>query len=149
MEWTGGCLCGAIRYRSDQPPNQVYACHCRMCQRHTGSAFWFGAKFPRNALQFTKGEPQLYQSSKILERFFCSDCGSSVALFYPNRPWPGEEPGIEVAAGTLDHPELLEPEFHYGVESKLSWLHFDESIRQERCDEDADLQGAHAKAEKN
>ena len=65
---TGGCLCGAIRYEADEPPNQVYACHCRMCQRHTGSAFWAGAKFPPDTFRFTKGEPKVYRSSKILER---------------------------------------------------------------------------------
>ena len=143
---TGGCLCGAIRYEADEPPNQVYACHCRMCQRHTGSAFWAGAKFPPDTFRFTKGEPKVYRSSKILERYYCADCGSSVALNYLERPWPEEEPGFEAALGSLDDPTGLAPEFHFGVESQHAWLHFDPAIPQYRADEDAELQAAFAVA---
>ncbi len=117
-----------------------------MCQRHTGSAFWAGAKFPEGAFRFTKGEPRVYRSSKILERYYCAVCGSSVALNYLERPWPEEKPGFEAALGSLDDPVGLEPEFHFGVESQLGWLHFDPSIPQYRADEDAELQAAFAEA---
>lgn len=143
---TGGCLCGAIRYESDAPPNHVYTCSCRMCQRHTGSAFWAGVKFPEGAFRYTKGQPQAYRSSKLLERYFCADCGSNVGLYYIENPWADSEPGMEVALGSLDHPEGYTPELHYGVESKHAWLQFDESVEHQRCDSDPELQAAFDKA---
>ena len=141
-KFTGGCLCGAIRYEADEPPNEVYVCHCRLCQKHTGSAFWAGAKFADNVFRYTKGEPQSFKSSKILQRYFCPDCGSNVAIIYDDPPWADWSPGVEVALGSLDQPAKVTPSFHYGVESQLPWLHFDDSIPQLRCDEDSELEAA-------
>ena len=145
---TGGCLCGAVRYEATESPNEVYACHCRMCQRHTGSAFWIGAKFPDGAFQYSKGKPSTYQSSRIMERSFCQKCGSTVALCYSTPPSADWEPGVGVAVGSLDDPDCVEPRFHYGIESKLNWLHFDQSIPQYRCDDDPELANAFESAEK-
>ncbi len=146
---TGGCLCGTVRYEADELPNEVYVCHCRYCQRHTGSAFWVGAKFANNVFRYTQEEPKRFQSSTILERYFCSDCGSTVALFYIDPPWADWSPGIEVAVGSLDQPAQVTPTFHYGVESQLHWLHFDDSIPQLRCDEDIELKNAFEHAQKS
>ena len=144
---TGGCHCGAIRWEADDEPNQLYACHCRICQRHTGSAFWVGAKFPEGSFRFVQGTPAVYRSSEILERFYCADCGSSIALKYIERPWKDREPGFEAAFGSFDDPTPLSPELHFGAESKHAWLHFDPSIPQYRADDDVELQAAFKAAE--
>ena len=141
---TGGCMCGAVRYEADHPPNEVYACHCRYCQRQTGSAFWAGAKFPEGSLRFTRGEPKSYPSSRLIERYFCPACGSSVGLRYINPPWPDYEPGFEVGLGSLDDPKAFEPAYHFCVESKLAWPHFGDTIPQLRGDEDEELATAFA-----
>ena len=148
MPITGGCMCGAVRYEVSEPPSGGGTCHCRTCQRATGSAFWAGAAFPRSALRFTKGEPKRYQSSSIAERSFCPDCGSPVVsrylvpvstLMHPDIVW--------VHIGTLDEPEAAPIDDHYGVESQLSWVHFDDGLPCVRCDEDPELAAALAAAE--
>ncbi len=142
---TGGCLCGAVRYEASEPPIETGTCHCRMCQRWTGSAFMVMARFSQTALRFTKGEPKLHRSSSIQEKGFCPDCGSSLfgrylvpkskdVHLHPDMVW--------VQVGTLDHPEAVSIAWHYGVESQLPWLHFDDGLPRARCDEDPELAAA-------
>ncbi len=136
---TGGCLCGAIRYELSEPPSGCGTCHCRNCQKQSGSAFVVSASFPLSALRFVRGKPKRYQSSSVMERLFCPDCGSSIYFRYivqlgnskqnnPDRIW--------LHLGPLDEPEVMPIEFHYGVESQFSWVHFDDGVSRRRCDED-------------
>ena len=140
---TGGCYCGAIRYESDQPPIEPGICHCRECQRWTGSAFLAVAGFPLSGFRYTKGSPKLNQSSLIVERYFCADCGSSMHCRYLvslGEDDLAENPDhVLVSVGTLDHPEAIKMEYHYGVESQLSWVHFDDGLPRTRCDEAPEL----------
>ena len=149
MPMTGGCLCGAIRYEASEPPIITGTCHCRSCQKWTGSAFMAMARFSRTALRFTKGEPKLYRSSSIKEKGFCPDCGSSLFDRYLVREAAGDfSPDmIWVQLGTLDHPEAVSIDFHYGVETQLPWVHFDDDVPRTRCDEDPELAAAFAAAE--
>jgi len=72
-----------------------------------------------------KGEPSFYRSSADVLRSFCPNCASPLAFHRANVR-------VTVTAGTLDHPELLEPTFHICSENELSWAHFDDSLpRQE------------------
>ena len=63
MERTGGCLCGAVRYRVTAEPLHATHCHCSMCRRASGAAFLTFATFPASALTWTEGEPAVYRSS--------------------------------------------------------------------------------------
>ena len=77
FEFTGGCLCGAVRYECTEPPLSAGTCHCRECQQWTGSAYNAFVGFPTSALRFTKGKPKIFNApSGIKELGFCSDCGS-------------------------------------------------------------------------
>jgi len=140
---TGGCYCGAIRYESDDPPVEPGICHCRQCQRWTGSAFLAVAGFPLTGFRYTKGNPKHNQSSSIVERCFCPDCGSSLHSRYLVNL--GDDNAAEnpehvlVSIGTLDNPEVVEMEYHYGVESQLPWVHFDDELPRTRSEEDPDL----------
>ncbi|MEM7222734.1 MAG: GFA family protein [Pseudomonadota bacterium] len=139
---TSGCLCGAVRYESEGPVTEAYTCHCRMCQRHTGSSYWVGAKLPEEGFRYTKGEPKRYASSGLLTRSFCPDCGSTLALVFTNPPWDDFEPGIEVPVGSLDDPDVIVPDDHYGVDTKQPWVRLEPATRQHRWDEDEGLTAA-------
>ncbi len=145
---TGGCLCGAVRYEANEPLSKGVVCHCRVCQRTTGSAFEAIVKFPRTAFRFTKDEPKRYRSSSIMEKCFCPDCGSTLTDRYLVRKNAKTNPDmVLVHIGTLDKPEAVSIASHYGVESQLPWVHFDDGLPRARCDEDPELAAAFAAAE--
>ena len=135
---TGGCYCGAIRYEATEPPVHVGMCHCRMCQRWTGLASAMGVFFSLESFRFTTGQPKTYMTSKILERSFCEDCGTSIGHRYVAGPPAGS---MAVYIGTLDHPEDQEgPRIHFGIENHLDkWAILGEGIPQLKADGDPRL----------
>lgn len=117
---TGGCLCGAVRYESTEPPVNGGYCHCRMCQRASGGLYMPWLDFASSGFRFTKGEPKLYRSSNWLQRGVCSDCGSPLTVTYD------DDPSTVVFVGSLDHPDdwPLSNEGWWGhqhVDAKVSW----------------------------
>ena len=125
MRWTGGCLCGAIRYCSTSDPIWVGLCHCKMCQRWTGSPVFTGACFAPDKFEWTRGEPRFYQSSKDVRRSFCPECSSPLAFHRA-------DVRVTVTVGTLDKPEIVKPEFHMFSEHEYAWSSFDDDLaRQE------------------
>jgi len=114
--WTGGCLCGVVRYRMTGTP-RVHYCHCDMCRRATGSAFAVLAWVPSRELEWTGIEPATRRSSPIAQRGFCSTCGSPLTLTYDASP---DEVAIHV--GTFDDPGRMEPRYNYGSAQRLGWV---------------------------
>jgi hypothetical protein len=114
-EWTGGCQCGAVRYRLRTPPEHASICHCRMCQRASGQPFMALARVRDDALQWTRGRPSTYASSNIVERGFCGACGTPLTY---HRLRSGK---ISITIGSLDDPESACPAEQFGIESRLSW----------------------------
>ena len=112
---TGGCLCGAIRYACTEPLCDVHYCHCRLCQKAFGNVFAVFGSLPRTALRFTRGTLHVYWSTPYAERGFCQDCGAPLTFRYLRSDW------IAVSIGSLDHPELVRPEMHWGIESEVPW----------------------------
>lgn len=112
---TGGCQCGAVRFRATLPPSDVSYCHCRMCQRAVGNLFATLAMFARDRVRWTKGEPAVFASSSAAERGFCSRCGTPLFFRYK------ASPDIELTVGSFDRPQALTPRHHYGIESRVSW----------------------------
>ncbi|MFC3615557.1 GFA family protein [Lutimaribacter marinistellae] len=136
---TGGCLCGKIRYEIDMPAISSGYCHCRFCQRFTGSAMSVWTAFPSAGLHLVKGEPRFFASSPIAERGFCPDCGA--ALFYRLvRPQPAAY--VVVFKGSLDAPEQNAPSAHSGVESRMPWLEILDDLPRTTCAESRVLQEA-------
>jgi hypothetical protein len=117
----GGCACGAIRYKLAEPPLIVHACHCRDCQRITGSAFvinlWIERKFVEPSLT-PKSFRLTAGSGKPVDVFFCDKCGTYLWSVY--HAAPGD--CLFVRAGTLDQPEQVKPDVHIFTRSKLPWL---------------------------
>jgi len=93
MSATGGCLCGAVRYRVTGPLRPVIACHCDQCRRTSGHHVAATAA-PREAVAIA-GAVRWYRSSETASRGFCPVCGSN--LF-----WQGPGAGLSIFAGTLD-----------------------------------------------
>ena len=119
---TGGCLCGGVRYRLDQPPLWVAHCHCSMCRRAQGAGFVTWAGFAANALTLGAGEDLIsrYPSSTAAVRSFCRRCGTP--LFFQSSRWPGE---IHITLASLDSTEGLEPRAHVYWASRAPWLGWD------------------------
>lgn len=81
-----------------------------------GNAFAAAAPVRRTDFAWTRGVPSMFRSSSAAERGFCSTCGTPLSFGYLESEW------IDVTVGSLDEPERAAPEFHYGVESRLTWL---------------------------
>ena len=147
MPVTGGCLCGAIRYESTEPPDYVVYCHCRICQIACGALFALVAGFPGETFRYTQGEPTYYHSSSWVKRGFCANCGSPVEMTYTQEFHVSDpEPGPGVLIGTLDHPEDWPPDLrHTGIESKVPWHVITDDLPQRRADESNYVQVAKAR----
>ena len=126
---TGGCLCGAVRYESDQPSRTGTYCHCRMCQKAYGNPFGTFVIFSREAFRVTRGEPKYFKSSKSAERGFCADCGSPLIMSV------FASDSIAVMVGSLDHPRDAQPKKHMGIESQIPWLAIDDDLPRMTTDE--------------
>ncbi len=113
---TGGCQCGAVRYRLDAAPRGASICHCRMCQKATGSPYGAFAPVAREALAFTRGAPKIFHSSEIAERGFCADCGTP--LTYRNV----KSSRISVTICSLDDPDAVAPESQLDAEGAVAWV---------------------------
>src|SRR6201988_2511541 len=82
MEIKGGCLCGAVRYTAEADPTSATVCHCRDCQKFTGSAFAALVRATKEAVTIEstlKTFSSIGGSGNPILRHFCPECGSSVA----------------------------------------------------------------------
>lgn len=125
-KYTGGCLCGAIRYSSDVDPVFTGNCHCKDCQRATGSAFTPAMFFSEPAVHIT-GSPAWYRSTadsgNTIDRGFCPTCGSQ--LFSKLQAMPGF---FGLKAGTLDDSSLFKPAMDIYVRSAAHWDPMDAAL---------------------
>ena len=114
---TGGCQCGAIRYRLEATPQGASICHCRMCQKAGASPYMAFAPLETAAFVMTKGQLGIFRSSDIAERGFCAQCGTP--LTYRNV----KTSRISVTICSLDDPDAVVPELQLGADSAVTWLH--------------------------
>ncbi len=113
---TGGCQCGAMRYRTDVMLDNAHLCHCRMCQKAVGNIFAALVATPNANLVWTRGQPSVFKSSDHAERGFCNQCGTP--LFYNSL----DNDRINLTIGSLDDPNLFPPGGEVGAEAKVSWF---------------------------
>ena len=116
---TGGCLCGAVRFEISAPALSAGYCHCRICQKFSGSAMSVFVAFPAASVRFLGTEPKYYASSPIAKRGFCADCGSS--LIY-RMTVPDEAAHMVIFTSSLDTPQDYPPAAHNGMESRMPWF---------------------------
>ena len=74
----GNCHCGEIEFEVKGEPTWLGRCHCRDCQKISGSAYMAFAEYEAENVQFTKGIPKPYKSSINVTRTFCGNCGSPI-----------------------------------------------------------------------
>ena len=118
-EMAGGCLCGQVRYSANTDPVWVGVCHCKNCQRQTGTAFSVLVGIPNTAMSI-QGQLKTFHdtgdSGLRLERNFCPECGSPI--FTDVAAMPGV---AFIKAGTLDDTSWLDPKMHIYCDSKEQW----------------------------
>ncbi len=125
---TGGCQCGAVRFRVTGKLWDASICHCRMCQKAFGAYYAPLVSTRGLQLEWTRGEPKRFQSSNLVRRGFCADCGTPLTYEAPD--------GIALAAGAFDEPALLPPSIQYGVEARLPFMDTLPGLPARRTEED-------------
>ncbi len=108
----GGCLCGAVRYTVTGEPFRANICHCRACQKRSGSSFGISTYFREEQVEFNQGERKVYryqsdESGRFGNMEFCASCGGTVT-------WTAEFfPGARgIAGGSFDDPDWFEIKNH-------------------------------------
>jgi len=118
----GGCTCGFVRYRMSGGPLFVHCCHCRWCQRETGSAFALNAMIEAERVEMSRGRvevivtPTLSGKGQKISR--CSTCWTAL---WSNYAGAGDAIRF-VRVGTLDEPDRLPPDIHIFTASKQPWV---------------------------
>jgi hypothetical protein len=113
---TGGCACGRIRFIAQVESDDAYLCHCRMCQRATGSVSIAFTTLPKAMVAWER-EPDWYVSSAIAHRPFCGACGTSLGFAYP------DSEKMDLTVASFDDPARFRPRHHFGAESMhRAWL---------------------------
>ena len=115
---TGGCKCGAVRFRMEAAPMITHCCHCRSCQRISGSAFGINAMVERDRLTMLEGTPEPFLGPDDGRMLRCPACRSTLWAYHRHF---GEAVAF-VGVGMLDEGERLAPEAHYFIRSKHPWI---------------------------
>jgi hypothetical protein len=119
QELTGGCQCGAIRFRVTGRPAEIFICHCRMCQKAVGGPFASFTMVPAANFQWTRGKPAEWASSSAGLRQFCSACGTPLGYRYIE----GEEVDKQyLATGCFDDFQAMVPQIQIASENRNRWL---------------------------
>lgn len=124
----GGCACGALRYELTDTPMFTHCCHCRQCQRLTGSAFVLNTIIENDCINILSGNvhltkgPTEYDSPHDIYR--CDSCQTPLWSDYGGRP-----NYRFVRVGTLDEPNTITPDVHIFTRSKVDWVTIPENHR--------------------
>lgn len=113
MARTGGCQCGALRFRAEALRRDAHVCHCRMCQKAGGNLFMAFVGVEAADFAWTRGTPGAFRSSPHVARGFCPACGTP--LFYRH----DDSSYLAVAIGAFDRPETIPLAFQLGKAQRL------------------------------
>jgi hypothetical protein len=124
----GGCHCGKVRYRLTAEPIMINCCHCRACQRQTGSAFGVNVLIEAENVELLGEAPVAIEvasgSGKGQAIHVCANCGASVWGIYH----AAGDGARFIRAGTLDDPDLAVPRAHIWTDSKQPWVVIPEDV---------------------
>ena len=123
--YTGGCLCGAIRYEFTSEPETVYICHCTDCQKISASAFGISVRARAENFKITKGEPASFDSvadsGRTKSGLFCATCGTRFG-------GGAGGPLVVLRGGSLDDPNWFCPIAHIWTRSAQNWFTFNDGL---------------------
>jgi len=134
---TGGCQCGAVRFRVTGELGRASICHCRMCQKAFGGPYGALVSVNKADLEWTRGEPKRFASSNKVDRGFCGGCGTPLTFEWHPRI-------IDLAIAAFDDPASIKPVLQLGVESALPWVATVSDLRVKTPDEEARMQAYQA-----
>ncbi len=119
---TGGCQCGAVRFRIRGALGRASICHCRMCQKQFGSFFSALVTVPKDGVEWVCEEPSYFQSSVNIDRGFCPRCGTPLTYRYPG--------GLDIAICAFDDRSDLAPKIQINYDARLQWVEtiFDQPV---------------------
>ena len=117
----GGCECGSVRYRMISDPIFVNCCHCRDCQKISGSDFAINAIIEADRIELLTGEQSLVRSEGSTR------CGKCNALLWGEHRMFGDRL-LFVRVGTLDEAEKIAPDAHFFVRSKHPWINLPDGV---------------------
>lgn len=124
--FSGGCLCGAVRYESTADPVVTGHCHCEDCRRSSGTGHCSHMGLPEGAVTIT-GECTVYEkptdTGNVVGRAFCPACGA--AVYSVNSAMPGM---IFLRASSLDDLEVFKPQVIVYTKRAASWDRMDPDL---------------------
>jgi hypothetical protein len=116
--FSGGCLCGQVRFEARGPAGNPHHCSCKMCQRHSGALTATWVEFPRERVTWIGpgGAPSTFRSSEASSRAFCAVCGSSLGAL-------DDAPTVALLLGSFDqnHSTALMPTYHSFEDQRPRW----------------------------
>jgi hypothetical protein len=119
---SGACTCGAVAFTLTERPLFVHCCHCRWCQRETGSAFALNAMIEASLVELATGQPVCVDtpslSGKGQKIWRCPTCAIAV---WSNYAGAGDTIRF-VRVGTLADPDTCPPDIHIFTASKQPWV---------------------------
>lgn len=125
--FSGGCLCGAVRYEVTSEPLRIVNCHCDACRRNTGAAFATNIFVNADDLKVLQGEPKQFEhtadSGNARIKEFCGNCGSQLFGYGPSRP------GMKsVKVGSIDDASFVNPTGNLYVSKALPFSHISDEL---------------------
>ena len=134
---TGGCQCGAVRFRVTGELGRATICHCRMCQKAFGGFYGPLISVKVADLVWTRGEPTRFDSSNKVKRGFCQACGTPLTFEWSPKV-------IELAIGAFDDPTPHRPVLQMAVEAAMPWIADLPGLPVKGPVEDAEMQAYYA-----
>lgn len=126
--FTGGCLCGAVRYEVTGEPVRTQICHCNDCRRATGSSFATNVFVNSDDLKVTQGQLRIYkhlaESGNVRVKEFCETCGAQLFSWGEHRP---ELKSVKV--GSIDDASFVQPWAHVYVSRALPFTLLDDGLK--------------------
>jgi hypothetical protein len=125
QHYSGGCMCGAVRYQLTGGATNLCYCHCTSCRRAAGAPAVPWGTFARSDFTVTRGSITEYRSSPQVARGFCSQCGTTLSYRHARRAAE-----IDITLGSLDDAGALAPQMHLWVSDKPPWVSIRDGLPQ-------------------